>query len=249
MEKNDENCISNAEKVKNYSKRLQPGHWTFLGSGSEKRWCCSSHDGQWDRTANKMVQQFKETGHPIFTVTSALSRGTLKQRKGKCTIHFNGDFRNTELKVQTLESVNQVSIYAAVTNWSCKVAFKKAEKHIMLKSSPNQASTGKPDDAERRKIQSIGKEGSHDPQLVNSSEFDQMEKMDGEKSHLHAENILVLKSAPNQTVGSYSSRHNYRTDPRRRRAAPPTREGRNTASHKKSKEEEAAPLKGGRDRR
>ena len=32
--KNDENCISNAEKVKNYSKRFPPGHWTFLGPGS-----------------------------------------------------------------------------------------------------------------------------------------------------------------------------------------------------------------------
>ena len=34
--KNDENCILNAEKVKNYSKRLQPGHWTLLGSFSER---------------------------------------------------------------------------------------------------------------------------------------------------------------------------------------------------------------------
>ena len=46
----------------------------------------------WDRTANKMAQQFKETGHPIFTATSALIRGMLKQRQGKCTVHFNGDF-------------------------------------------------------------------------------------------------------------------------------------------------------------
>ena len=38
-----------------------------------------------------MVQQFRETGHPIFTSTSALSRGILKQRKGKSTIHFNGE--------------------------------------------------------------------------------------------------------------------------------------------------------------
>ena len=59
---------------------------------------------------------------------------------------------------------------------------------------------------------------------------------------------LFSSLLPNQTVGSYSSRHNYRTDPKRR-ATPPTREGRNTTSHKKSKEEEAAPLKGGRERR
>ena len=35
--KNDENCISNSEKVKNHSNRFLPGHWTFLGPGSEKR--------------------------------------------------------------------------------------------------------------------------------------------------------------------------------------------------------------------
>ena len=33
----DQECISNAEKVKNYAKRFQPGHWTFLGRRSEKR--------------------------------------------------------------------------------------------------------------------------------------------------------------------------------------------------------------------
>ena len=75
----------------------------------------ASYDGQWDRTANKMVQQFKETGHPIFTATSALSREILKQRKGRSTIHFNGEFMNTELLFQTINSVNQGSI-CAVTN-------------------------------------------------------------------------------------------------------------------------------------
>ena len=123
-EKNDVNCISNAEKVKNYTKRFLPGHWTFLGPGSEKRWYGDSHDGQQDRTANKMVQQ----GHPIFPATSALSRGILKRRNGKSTIHFNGDFMNTELLFQTINSVNQVSIHAIVTNWCYNFALKKEEK-------------------------------------------------------------------------------------------------------------------------
>ena len=80
----DQNCILNAEKVKNYAKNFLPGHWTFwvqVRKGND--WYGSSFDGQWDRTANRMVQQFKETGHPIFTATSTLSRGILKQRRGK----------------------------------------------------------------------------------------------------------------------------------------------------------------------
>ena len=122
---NDENCISNAKNVKNYSKRFLPGHWTFLCPGSEKKWYGSSYDGQRDRTANRMVQQSKETGHPSFTLTSALSRGMLKRRRGKSTIHFNGDVMNTELLFQTTNSVYQVSIYAADTNWRYNFALKK----------------------------------------------------------------------------------------------------------------------------
>ena len=101
--KNNENCISNAEQVKNQSNRFLPGHWTFLGPGSEKKCYGSSCDGQWDRTADKMVQLSKEIGHPIFTATSALSRGILKQ--GRSTFHFNGEFMNTELFFQTVHSV------------------------------------------------------------------------------------------------------------------------------------------------
>ena len=32
---NDENCISSAEKVKNYAMRFLQGHWTFLDPRSE----------------------------------------------------------------------------------------------------------------------------------------------------------------------------------------------------------------------
>ena len=94
-----------------------PGHWTFLCPGSEKRWYGDSQGGQWDRTANKTVQYFKETCHPIFIITSALSRGILRQKQGRSTIHFNGDSMNTELLLQTVHSVNQIGVYAAVTDW------------------------------------------------------------------------------------------------------------------------------------
>ena len=75
-----------------------------------------------------MVQQFRETGHPIFTATSALSRGLVKQRKGRSTIHFNEEFMNTELSFQINHSLNQSSIHAIVTNWCYKCAMKKEER-------------------------------------------------------------------------------------------------------------------------
>ena len=111
----DQNFISNAEKVKNYAKT--PRTLDFLGSG----WYGDSQCG-----ANKLVQQFRETGHPIFISTSALSRGILKQRRGKSTIHFNGD--STELLFQTFNLVNQISIYAAVTDWCYQFGLTNEEK-------------------------------------------------------------------------------------------------------------------------
>ena len=117
---NDENCVSNAEKVKNYAKRFSAGYWTFLGPGSEGKWygrTDHNQKGQWNCTADKMAQQCKETGPPVLKGVSALSRGVLKQKKGKTSIHFNGYSMNTELLFQTVLSVNQHSLYGAVAIW------------------------------------------------------------------------------------------------------------------------------------
>ena len=34
---NEEICMSNSEKVKEYARRFSRGHWTFLGAGDEKK--------------------------------------------------------------------------------------------------------------------------------------------------------------------------------------------------------------------
>ena len=84
-----ENCMSNADKVKNYAMRFSQWHWTLLGPGSEEKWYGSSsyaQTGEWNSTANKMVQRFKETGHLVFKSINALSRGILKQKKDKDTL-------------------------------------------------------------------------------------------------------------------------------------------------------------------
>ena len=115
----DETCISNAEKVKNYANKFLPGHWTFQGPGSEKKWYCDPHDqqGQWDRTANKMVQRFKEIGRGIF-----------KRKRGRTTTPFNGDSMHTELLFQTVHSVNQISVHAAITGWCHQFGLTNEEK-------------------------------------------------------------------------------------------------------------------------
>ena len=53
----------------------------------EKKWYATHNckpNGSWDRTTEKMMQNFQRSGHPIFRSTSALERGhSRKQRRRK----------------------------------------------------------------------------------------------------------------------------------------------------------------------
>ena len=98
--RNSEKCISNAERVKNCAKRFSRGRWTFLGPGDEKkRYGTLSYtpEGKWDSIATELVGHFKETGHPVFKSISASSRGILKRKGGRVTIHINADSSNRTL--------------------------------------------------------------------------------------------------------------------------------------------------------
>ena len=75
-------------------------------------------NGEWDSTADIMVQRFEETGHPVFKNINGLSRGILKRKKGEETIHFNGGSSNTE----------QLSIYGAVATWCEPFGLTEEEK-------------------------------------------------------------------------------------------------------------------------
>ena len=57
-----------------------------------------------------------ESGHPVFRVTSPLSRGVLKSKDGgKLSIHYCADPTTIETVFRTSTSVNQLSLYGAVT--------------------------------------------------------------------------------------------------------------------------------------
>ena len=55
---NDELCENNSKKNIEYAERFHPGHWSFIGPGSEKKWygtCDSKPDGSWNRIEEKML--------------------------------------------------------------------------------------------------------------------------------------------------------------------------------------------------
>ena len=94
------------------------GHWSFLGPGSETKWNATDTfkpGGEWDRVAELMMNDLRESGHPIFPATSALDRGHLKSKaSGKLSIHFCAGYVAMETIYRTFVSVHQLSIYGAV---------------------------------------------------------------------------------------------------------------------------------------
>ena len=87
------------------------------GPGSEKKWDSIYNErprGEWNRVDELMTIQFRESGHPVFRGTS---RGTLKSKGGgKLSIHFCADGDTIETVCRTIISVNQLSIYGAVSD-------------------------------------------------------------------------------------------------------------------------------------
>ena len=95
---NKELCIANSLNVAEYARRFAPGHWSFLGPGSETKWY-GTHtykpNGERDNVAEIMMINFCESGHPVFPGSSALERGDLKSKgKGKLSITFQWQRRN-----------------------------------------------------------------------------------------------------------------------------------------------------------
>ena len=64
-----------------------------------------------------MMIKISESGHPVFRATSPLSRGTPKSKGGvKLSTHFCADGDTIEIVFRTIISVNQLSLYGAVSD-------------------------------------------------------------------------------------------------------------------------------------
>ena len=115
----EKECIANSTLVSLFARWFPAGRWSFLGLGSETKWYSTYNEGpqgEWDRVAELMMIKFRESGHPVFRATSPLSRGTLKsQGGGKLSFHWCADRKRLKLFFCTIISVNQLSIYGAVS--------------------------------------------------------------------------------------------------------------------------------------
>ena len=115
---NEEECLANARLVSLYARKFGTGQWSFIGSGSEKKWYSMKEDspqGIWDNIAEKMSLEFAESGCPIFRATTPLSRGQLRSKgHGKLSVHFAATQATIETVFRIIVSANQLSLYEAV---------------------------------------------------------------------------------------------------------------------------------------
>ena len=88
-ENETENCIANAHRVTEYARRFTRGHLVMCRAWvrEEVGTYVSKPDGQWDKTAEDMMLNFAESGHPIFRATFR-KRRIEKQRKRKEVYSF-----------------------------------------------------------------------------------------------------------------------------------------------------------------
>ena len=99
--------------MRDYAKRFQLGHWSFLGLGEEENGTERTHTNlkhKWNSTADVVVSDFEHSGHPVFRASSALDRGFLKKAGGKCST-------SAKLLFRAINFANQLSIYGAVADW------------------------------------------------------------------------------------------------------------------------------------
>ena len=82
--------------------------------------------------------KFGESGRPVFRSTSPLSRGVLKSKGGgKLSIHFCADEGTIGTVFRTIISVNQLSIYGAVSDLceECKSCHVKTGTPVLVGQS------------------------------------------------------------------------------------------------------------------
>ena len=127
---NAEQCISNSEQIKNYTKKFHAGafgHSLDLEAKRgvmEKSITLLKENGK----TQPMVEQFEESGRPVFKRCFSIGSWNPEDENNKETTHFSADASNTELVCRTIHSANQLSIYGAVARWCQYFGMKSDEE-------------------------------------------------------------------------------------------------------------------------
>ena len=97
-------------------------------------------EGQWNSTADVMVAYFQDSGHTFFRTSSAMDRGFLKKKGGRCTIHFSADSSNADLLFPTINAANQLRIHRPIADW-CDALTQSIIPKFCQKLDPGEGNT------------------------------------------------------------------------------------------------------------
>ena len=92
-------------RISNNSRTTQKGSRVDIGVSSAQEMKKNGTERtptNMNSIAEEMVVHFKDTGHPVFRGNSALKRGVLRRKGGRCAVHFNADYSNTVLLFRTI---------------------------------------------------------------------------------------------------------------------------------------------------
>ena len=70
--------------------------------------------GKCELHVSPIVEEFENSGNPVFKGASPLGPRTLKMRSGRNTIHLSGEFDNIDFLFRTVHAANQLCFYGAV---------------------------------------------------------------------------------------------------------------------------------------
>ena len=120
-----ERCEHNSLTVADYARKFPRGQWSLSGPWSEKKWYgtyTGRPGGSWDNTAEQMMMNFSESGHPIFRASSAVERGELKSTGGgKSLVTSTGAIRTSscfsEWSFLRISSVSAEQLQVCATNY------------------------------------------------------------------------------------------------------------------------------------
>ena len=87
-----------------------------------------------------MLDILKESGQPTFRGSSALNRGVLKRKGGRCTNQLTAESTDIELLFRSSNSANQLSIHGAVASWCDDLAEQiLGQTHMVMEKFVSQA--------------------------------------------------------------------------------------------------------------
>ena len=66
---------------------------------------------KWEFRASQIVEDFENSGHPVFKGVSPMGRGLLKKENNRVTIHYNAEYCNIDLLYRTDCSFRGSALY------------------------------------------------------------------------------------------------------------------------------------------